>query len=117
MMVGMRGKGFILGLEKVKIVDEMAATRSYLFHVSNFVHQHFLLIKRKLKGNRMSETQKKKIKSWQQKNSHVGLISMVAFIFQFVVMYAYIIQIKCLKLLSQQNWSTAHVGHTAYGLL
>ena len=60
MMVGMRGKGFILGLEKVKIVDEMAATRSYLFHVSNFVHQHFLLIKRKLKGNRMSETQKKK---------------------------------------------------------
>lgn len=58
MMVGMRGKGFILGLEKVKIVDEMAATRSYLFHVSNFVHQHFLLIKRKLKGNRMSETQK-----------------------------------------------------------
>lgn len=116
MMVGMRGKGFILGLEKVKIVDEMAATRSYLFHVSNFVHQHFLLIKRKLKGNRMSETQKKK-KSWQQKNSHVGLISMVAFIFQFVVMYTYIIQIKCLKLLSQQNWSTAHVGHTAYGLL
>lgn len=65
MMVGMRGKGFILGLEKVKIVDEMAATCSYLFHVSNFVHQHFLLIKRKLKGNRMSETQKlkKKIKS------------------------------------------------------
>lgn len=60
MMVGMRGKGFILGLEKVKIVDEMAATRSYLFHVSNFVHKHFLLIKRKLKGNRMSETQKKK---------------------------------------------------------
>ena len=115
MLFGMREKGFILGLEKVKIVDEMAATRSYLFHVSNFVHQHFLLIKRKLKGNRMSETQKKK--SWQQKNSHVGLISMVAFIFQFVVMYAYITQIKCLKLLSQQNWSTAHVGHTAYGLL
>ena len=108
MVFGMKEKGFILGLEKVKIVDEMAATRSYLFHVSNFVHQHFLLIKRKLKGNRMSET---------QKNSHVGLISMVAFIFQFVVMYAYITQIKCLKLLSQQNWSTAHVGHTAYGLL
>ena len=61
MVFGMREKGFILGLEKVKIVDEMAATRSYLFHVSNFVHQHFLLIKRKLKGNRMSETQKKKI--------------------------------------------------------
>lgn len=60
MMVGMRGKGFILGLEKVKIVDEMAATRSYLIHVSNFVHKHILLIKRKLKGNRMSETQKKK---------------------------------------------------------
>ena len=61
MMVGMRGKGFILGLEKVKIVDETAATRSYLFHASNFVHLHFLLIKRKLKGNRMSENQKKKI--------------------------------------------------------
>lgn len=119
MVVGMRGKGFILGMEEVKIVDEMAATRSYLIHVSNFVHKHFLLIRRKLKGNWMSETQKlkKKIKSWQQKNSHVGLISMVAFIFQFVVMYAYIIQIKCLKLLSRQNWSTAHVGHTAYGLL
>lgn len=87
-VVGMRGKGFILGMEEVKIVDEMAATRSYLIHVSNFVHQHFLLIKKKLKGNRMSETQKlkKKKKSWQQKNSHVGLISMVAFIFQFVVM-------------------------------
>ena len=42
---------------------------------------------------------------------------MVAFIFQFVVMYAYITQIKRLKLLGQQNWSTAHVGHTAYGLL
>lgn len=63
MVFGMREKGFILGLEKVKIVDEMAATRSYLFHVSNFVHQHFLLIKRKLKGNRMSETQKLKKKN------------------------------------------------------
>ena len=62
MVFGMREKGFILGLEKVKIVDEMAATRSYLIHVSNFVHKHFLLIKRKLKGNRMSETQKLKKK-------------------------------------------------------
>lgn len=55
MMVGMRGKGFILGMEEVKIVDEMVVIYFYLIYVFNFVYKYFFLIKRKFKGNWMLE--------------------------------------------------------------